>query len=376
MAESKLTAQDVQRLLQDPSGDVRAETAQKLAENFAAPDLTDSERTIAEEIFRLMVRDAEVRVREALARNLKENPLVPHDVASLLARDVDSVALPVLEFSSVLDADDLMEIVRGRDPEKQKAVARRATVEAAVADALVEEGDVEVAATLAANEGADIREESMLKMVERFGDDERVQDPLVHRAALPVTVSERLVHRVSEQLKDHLLRNHELPPDVAADLVMQSRERATITLSTESTEDEVERLVRQMQDHGRLTPSIIVRAACMGDLKFFEYAMAVQTGLSVLNVRQLIHDSGPLGLKGLYEKAGLPRSLFPAARAAIDVMGETDYDGEENDRERYQRRMLERVLTQYGDLGVEFEGQDLEYLLAKMNQLPATHLAL
>jgi uncharacterized protein (DUF2336 family) len=375
MAESKLTEQDVQRLLADPSGDARSETARKLAEQFDAPDLTESERAIAEEIFRLMVRDAEVRVREALASNLKENPLVPHDVAAALARDVDAVALPMLEYSAVLTPDDLIEIVRGHDPEKQMAVARRASVDATVADALVEEGTAEVAATLAANAGAEISEGSMLRMVERFGDDARVQDPLVHRATLPVTVSERLVHRVSEQLKDHLLRNHELPADVAADLVMQSRERATITLSTESTEDEVERLVRQMQEHGRLTPSIIVRAACMGDLSFLEYALAVKTDLPIVNVRELMHDSGPLGLKGIAEKAGLPPSLYPALRASIDVMGETDYDGEDNDRARYQRRMLERVLTQYGDLGVEFEGNDLEYLLAKMNQLPATHLA-
>ena len=31
--------------------------------------------------------------------------------------------------------------------------------------------------------------------------------------------------------------------------------------------------------------------------------------------------------------------------------------------------MIERILTQYGDLGVEFESDDLEYLLAKMAQL-------
>ncbi len=54
---------------------------------------------MAEQIFRIMVKDAEVRVREALAINLKENPNVPHDVAVTLAKDVDQVALPVLRFS-------------------------------------------------------------------------------------------------------------------------------------------------------------------------------------------------------------------------------------------------------------------------------------
>lgn len=369
MADTQLTTEDVRRLLQEPSAGVRAETAGKLARQFDDRNLSETERRIAEDIFRLMVKDAEVRVREALSENLKGNPMVPHDVAVALARDVGSVALPVLEFSDVLTPADLIDIVRIKDPERQQAVARRRVVQSDVADALVEDGGADVAATLAANPGADLPETTMLKMVEKFGDDERVQSPLVNRAYLPVTVSERLVHRVSEALRDHLLRNHELPSDLAADLVLQSRERATITLSSESSEDEVDRLVRQMAEHDRLTPSIIVRAICMGDLKFFEYSMALKSGVPIVNTRELIHDSGVLGLKGIYERAGLPMTMFPAVRAAIDVVAEADYDGESNDRERYQRRVLERVLTQYDDLGVQFESADLEYLLGKMDKL-------
>jgi uncharacterized protein (DUF2336 family) len=375
MVEQKLTAEDVARLLRDPSGAVRADTARKLAMQYETPDLSESERGLAEDIFRLMLRDAEVRVRESLAMNLKGNPQVPHDVALVLVQDVDSVALPVIESSQVLTAEDLMEIVRGHDQDRQKAVARRDGLQDEVASSLIQEGSAEVAATLAANAGAQMTEKTILSMVDRFGDDPRVQDPLVHRAQLPVTVSERLVHRVSEALKDHLLKNHELPADVAADLVMQSRERAVITLSSESDEDEVERLVRQMDQHDRLTPSIILRSACMGDMKFFEYALAVRADVPVINTRQLIHDSGPLGLKGIVEKASLPAALYPALRAAVEVAHETDYDCGDNDMERYQRRMLERILTQYGDLGVDFEGNDLEYLLAKMNQMPALDMA-
>jgi uncharacterized protein (DUF2336 family) len=371
MVEQKLTAEDVARLLRDPSGAVRADTARKLAMQYDTPDLSESERGLAEDIFRLMLRDAEVRVRESLAMNLKGNPLVPHDVALTLVRDVDSVALPVIESSQVLTAEDLMQIVHGHDLDRQKAIARRDSLEDVVANSLIEEGTAEVAATLAANPGAQMTEKTILNMVERFGDDPIVQDPLVHRAQLPVTVSERLVHRVSEALKEHLLQNHELPADVAADLVMQSRERAVITLSSESAEDDVERLVRQMQEHGRLTPSIILRAACMGDMKFLEYAFSVRADVPILNTRQLIHDSGPLGLKGVVQKASLPEAFYPALRAAVEVAHEMDFDCGDHDVERYQRRMLERILTQYGDLGVNFEGNDLECLLAKMNQMPA-----
>ena len=49
---------------------------------------------------------------------------------------------------------------------------------------------------------------------------------------------------------------------------------------------------------------------------------------------------------------------------------ENQFDGGELDRERYGRRMIERILTQYEKLGVTFASADLEYLLTKMNQLP------
>lgn len=374
MSEKMLSVDDVQRLMSDQSGQARAETANKLAQHFDTTRLSESERKIAEDIFRLMVQDAEVRVREALSSNLKENPLVPHDIAVALARDVGAVSLPMLEFSKVLTTADLVEIVQARDPEKQIAIARRETVDEVLSGALVEDGTAAVAVTLAGNAGAAISDASLNRMVDRFGDEEALHGPLVHRARLPVTVAERLVHRVSEQLQDHILRSHELPPDLAADLVMQSRERATITLSTESDEDQVEALIRQMDEHGRLTPSIILRALCMGDLKFFEYAMARRTNVPVVNARILIHDDGALGLQAIYKRAKLPENFYPAFRAALDVAHETDYDGGEQDRERYSRRMLERVLTQYGDLGVTFESADLEYLMTKMGQLPATHI--
>ena len=115
-----------------------------------------------------------------------------------------------------------------------------------------------------------------------------------------------------------------------------------------------------------------MRAVCMGDMNFFETALAKLAKVKVENARTLIFDEGKRGFAALYEKTGLPRQFYQAMRAAIDVSAEMTYDGEAQDRERFSRRMIERILTQYGDLGVQFEADDLEYLLAKMNQLPPT----
>ena len=375
MARNTLTEQDVAQLLADPSGDARADTAGKIAAGFNSGALTDQERQLAEEIFRLMVQDAEVRVREALAHNLKENPGVPRDVAVSLAKDVASVAMPVLQFSEALSDEDLIELVRGQDAEKQVAIAQRTAVSESVSEALVETQNEDAVTALVSNEGADISEKSLQKVVGDFGDREGVQSAMIRRPKLPVTVSERLVTMVSEGMKEELVKRQELPASLATDLILQSRERATITLSSGSSDDELVSLVKQLNDNGRLTPSIILRGLCMGDINFFEASLAELLGISLLNARRLIHDPGKLGLQAAFEKAGLPNSHYPAARAAIDVARETEYDGGENDRERYARRMIERILTQYGDLGVDFDSDDLEYLLGKMGQLPADSLS-
>lgn len=361
-----LTQADVQKLLDEPSGERRAETAGKVAREFQRGDLSDSERTLAESIFRAMMADTELRVREALSIQLKDSGILPKDIALRLCRDVDQVALPMLECSSVLGDEDLIEIVRSQDVAKQTAIARRDHLGADLADALVDTENREVVRTLAANDGAEIAEGSFQKVIDRFGDDDGINDALVHRAKLPVTVAERLVTRISDSLRDHLVTHHELSADMAADLVLQSRERATVgLLGSGSAAQDVAGLVRHLQENGRLTPSIILRALCMGDMSFFEQSMAIKAEIPVENVRILVHDAGSRGLVSIYDKARLPSPLFPVVRAAVDVAHEIDYDGGEHDRERYSRRMIELILTQFD----EFETDNLDYLLAKLSQL-------
>lgn len=371
MTDQKLSIEDVNRLLSDPSEQTRASTAEKLARQVYDTSLTDAERRMAEDILRVMARDAAVLVRQALSENLKDNPLIPPDLARVLARDVDEVALPMLELSEVLTTADLIEIVRGHNDAKQTAIARRKVVQSEVAEVLADEGTETAVGVLAGNAGADLTESSMERIVDRFADSEEVQGNLINRDVLPITITEKLVNRVSESMRKALLDRHPTDAAAADEALIHARERATIGLSTGSSEDEVVRLVHQLHNYHRLTPSIIVRAACMGDIIFLECALAELARVPVGNARILIHDSGTLGLRGVFETAQLPESVYPAVRAAIDTFRQTDYDGLENDRERFSRRMIERILTQYGDLGVEFESDDLEYLLGRMSQLPA-----
>jgi uncharacterized protein (DUF2336 family) len=374
MSATGLSAQDVARLLSDPSPQHRAETAEKLADGFEKGSLTAPERKLAEDIFRLMVKDAEERVRRVLSQHLKSCRDVPHEVAAALARDVESVAIPMLTYSEVLTDEDLIEIVKSQGEAHQTAIAGRAAVSERVSDALIDTGSAKVVETLVGNEGAAISDSSLDRVVEGFGSLPGVQDKLAHRAKLPIIVAEKLVTRVSENLRRYLMERSDISATLAADLVLQARERSILGLAGQSGDEDVEALVRQLHVNGRLAPSIILRAVCLGDLRFFEASLAQITGVPLVNTRILIHDSGPLGFKAVFNRAGLPEELFTVFNAAIEVARETKLDGEPRDRERYSRRMIERILTQYGDLGVKLGAEDLDYLLTKMSQLPSLAL--
>lgn len=367
MAEN-LSKDDVARLLSDPSPSNRADLAAKVARQFDGSVLSDQERRLAEDIIRIMARDAVVRVRQSLAENLKTSPGLPRDVALTLARDVEAVAIPILSVSEVLTEADLLEIVRTGNDGKQTAIARRPVVSSGVADALIESASEGAVAALVANEGAVLGERSLEKVIDRFGTSEAVQEPLVHRSHLPMTIAERLVAVVSDKLQAYLVANHDLPSQVASDLILRSRERATVAVFTgQSDEAALERLVAQLSRNDRLTPSLLVRALCTGDIAFFEAAMSLMANVPLTNARLLIHDAGRLGLKSIYDRAKLPPQLLPACRIAVDVLRETPFDGEEHDQERHRRRVIERILTQYEDMPTE----DLDYLLAKLGDLMA-----
>jgi len=369
-----LTEQDVMLLLQERSSPAaRAAVASKVAASFAQETLSESELQLAQDIIRAMVKDVAVEVRQALSENLKSSPEMPREVAIKLAQDVESVALPVLEFSNVLTEEDLVELIKlttgqSSSETKHKAIARREEVPETVADALVEHAGEAAVATLVSNKGADLTEKSLQKVVQKFPESTPVKTGLVHRDKLPVTIAEQLVTMVADNLREHLIANHELKPETATDMVLLTRERAIVQLVSKGADSpDVERLVAQMHSHGRLTPSIILRALCTGDVTFFEASMAVMTGVPLVNARLLIHDAGRLGLKSIHEKSGLPVRYLPAVRAAIDVLKETEMSADSDyDRERFRNTVIERILTQYVDLGEE----DLNYLLSKIIDAP------
>ncbi|MFC4271163.1 DUF2336 domain-containing protein [Sneathiella chungangensis] len=365
-----LSPADVERLLTDRSATARAETVEKIAGGMTGSGFSASERREAEEIFRLLVNDAEVLVRQTLAETLKSVPDLPRDIAKTLANDIADVATPMLSFSTVLTDEDLFEIISSKSEFHQMAVASREIVSEAISEKLAETGSEDVVATLMRNEGAEISEAAYEKVLDQFGDSEKIQEPMAHRSKLPITVTERLVTMVSDKLREHLVTHHEMSPGMATDLILESREKTMIGFIKDgASHSELVELIDQLHENGRLTPTIILRALCVGDVDFFETAMAKYSNIAVSNVHILVNDAGGMGLKQLCEKSNIPGGLQEIMRVGLDVANELDFDGTPGDRERYRNQVIERVLTHFQD---EFDGENVDYLIGKLGNGAST----
>ena len=360
----ELTQQDIHRLMKGDTPEQRAAVAHRLCRRIALDVLSEEERGYAQEIMAILAEDAAKLVRRTLSVTLRNSPILPHDVALKLAMDIEDVAVPVLQDSPVFTDEDLIELVLSATAMKQAAIAARDSLSDTLTEVISEHGAVEAVRALSLNEGAEWTENAFDHALNRFGEDEPLQKGLISRDFIPTHIAEKMVTLVTGEVFDALVNKHELPAQVAIDLAAGTRERATLDLVEQAgrTQD-LPRFVSQLNLNGRLTHSLIMRSICCGQMPFVEHALAELSGVGHQRVWLMIHDAGPLGLQAIFDRAGLPRKLLPAFRAAVGVFHETSYDGGPNDRARFRARMIERVLTQFQAIPKE----DLDYLLEKLD---------
>lgn len=360
-----LTDSDIRMLVKGATPDERALAAHKLCRTIDRGALSDEDRQIAHEILRVMAADAAELVRRAMAVTLKNSTALPPDVANRLARDVESVSLPIISFSPVFTDTDLAEIVRVGGAVRQKAVARRPKLSSRITSLLVEQGDEDVVAAACANDNARFSEVALQKALDRFAKSEQVLQAVAYRTVLPLSVSERLIDMVGEQLRDHILSSHALSAERMMELIVGAKERATIDLVDQAGRTADPRaFVAHLSKVGRLSPSLILRALAHGHMTFFEWAVAELAGVPHHRTWLMIHDAGPLGLRAICERAGLPPRLYSAFRAGVDAFHSLEFDGRANDRERFQEHMIQRFLTSSHTVSRE----DSEYLLERMDR--------
>jgi hypothetical protein len=340
--QEKLSLKDVDFLTKNNDVEAKVKVIEKITGQYRDAKFSKEEVDLTEEIFRLLLKYAEIGVRKSIAENLMYVSKVPRDVLLTLARDVEDVANPILEFSDLLTDDDLIDIIKSTNAtSSQVAIARRNSVSELLSDALVSSNKGEVVENLLRNSGAEISASTFIKVADSYADKEEVVDALITRGSIPANLVREITKKVSSVIRMKLEKRYNVSFEEINGLFKESGEIAAFRFGnmkifgTELIELvsmlEMNKQLEAALDplHGKLTfilnevepigEFIPISAIALGNKTIFEICMSRITGVKYSNISKLISDLDA-GLKALYERAGLPEPLFDAVRFCIWVI--------------------------------------------------------
>jgi len=311
-------------LASDADEMVRGDLARKIAS--LAPGLNPDEQGKVEyltyQALEVLARDQVTRVRQIISEALKDVADAPPEVIRQLAWDAELVvAGPVLQYSPVLNSEDLLEIIKSSPATgRLGAISSRDGLMEPVADAIIATEDEEAIALLLGNESAQIREETLDDLIDRALDVESWHEPLVNRPILPSRAAAKLARFVAHNLLSALSQRHDLEPDVLEEVcqVVDKRlreEPPELPEDEKTTAEEALEKVKRLQAAGTLDEPTIVKAARSGDREFAIAALAVLAELKVAVIRKAVSSKSAKGMVAIVWKAGL------SAMAAVTLQG-------------------------------------------------------
>ncbi len=362
-----ITIQDVDGLRDNPSEQGRMAIIQKVTSHYTHNNsLTEIERELAEEIIKIAANDVANIVKETLIEQLRDCKDIPQSLITELTNNIDvtNIVLPFLQSFEGFSDDDLLEIIASHCPQRQKAIASRRTVSERVSDKLIEEGVRDVITTLTANQGAVISPKGYHQIYEKFRDDIDIKRNLCLRSNLPIALAERLVTEVSMGLRDQLLSRYKISPTIAKKVTQYAQEKVTLFIAHPNTPiANLQKLIHHLKDSKRLTDTIIMRAICMGDMRFFNFALAERAGVPVSSVQKTYFDNDEKSMRALFVKANISSTLHAPMLIGVQVYREASQEIDMANLETFSRRVIERFLTQFPAVGAD----TIDHLLDKLH---------
>lgn len=216
VAVNKSTPHHADELLAgDEDIGVRCGVARKIA-NRLTQHVSDKQRAAALQVLTRLIADQEVRVRKVIAEEIKASDLVPKDILLKLAMDEASeVSCPVLEYSPLLEDEDLIGIIKGliHSPALE-SIANRNNVSEIIAEKLIVSMDANAITALLRNPNAQIREDTLDRILEAADTVESWHAPLIARPGLSFRAIKRICNFITENLMQEFARRADIDEEM------------------------------------------------------------------------------------------------------------------------------------------------------------------
>jgi uncharacterized protein (DUF2336 family) len=307
-ANPSTPAQANRHLADDADDEVRVELARKIGQLLPnlPQDASKRLRELTIETLERLARDALPRVRQVLAEEIKSLDCVPRRVIKALARDVEVVAAPILEYSPLLSDADLVDVITSAQASfALLAIAKRRPLGSNVSEAIATALDVPAVAVLLQNSGAQIRNQTLDKIVRHA---ERIRDwhiPLVLRNDLSQRAIRRLASFVSKALIEQLAAKHKLDENTSRYLKDQMKKR----IETEDVVSEPSPArppdFAALHKKGKLDDAFVERAVEDGARQSVVASLALLSGISAETAGRILDSGSAKPIVSLVWRAGL-----------------------------------------------------------------------
>ncbi|HWY60854.1 MAG TPA: DUF2336 domain-containing protein [Rhizomicrobium sp.] len=308
------TPAHVNRMLADDDDEnVRVELAKKIGRLMPGLEAEQSAHIVnlTIETLEYLAGDSAVRVRAALAEEIKLLANVPRAVVLALAHDLEEVvAAPILEYSPLLSDADLIEIIAcGQVREVLTAVARRRPLNEKICDTLVQSLDVSAVAALLVNPDAKIRKQTLERVVDDAEEIESWHLPLALRADLSARAIRRIAGFVGAAIIERLAARQNLSAATRTHLNRQLRLRLEEKSDDKDAAAAAAGRVANAKANGVLDASFIEDAALAGQRECVILAIAELARVSDTNVRRILACGRAQPLVALAWRASLPMRI-------------------------------------------------------------------
>jgi len=283
-----------EKLKDDENEDVRAELARKIGR--LVPGLEADERTALREkaikTLESLAEDQLPKVRAIIAEEIKASSNVPKAIVDKLARDVEAIVCgPILQYSPLLNDDDLREIIAaGASGGALEAIANRVDLSEDVAGDVAASLEIPAIAALLTNKSAQIREDTLDQIIEQAQNVEDLHRPLALRPQLSIRAMKRVAGFVASALVHAMVDQAGLEEDQAEDLLDRVRDR----LADEKVgDDEQEKLAKTALDYferGMLNDAFVHEQIEANHRELLIQCLAVMGDLPADTVRKIIHS--------------------------------------------------------------------------------------
>ncbi|WP_197410832.1 DUF2336 domain-containing protein [Devosia epidermidihirudinis] len=261
----------------------------------------------------------EVEARAHVAMLLAPLDRAPGTVVVKLANDDIEVAKPLLEFSSVLSDDDLIDIISSQSEDHRVAIASRMSVAERVGDAIVEHGETSSVVRLVRNSNAEFDQATLHKLVKRATRDAEIAADLRGRADIDwKTLRGEIDTAATRVLEDLGGPNRAMDPVAAGKLnaVVYNRMRNRAGFS--ATEWKVAyNQVKALSDRKQLNERALARFARFGYGHHAAAALTVMLRVGPEVIVKWLAAQDYVAVTVALSAAGLTPDLFEAVVATL-----------------------------------------------------------